>query len=150
LVLTTLHTNDAVSSVTRLKELGISPFVLSQVLISVSAQRLVRKVCPYCKSPYKASEEEKLYLKLDKNKEITLYKGKGCEKCNFRGYIGRTVISEILPVDEDIQELIGNDASPRQILTKALSKGFITMFDDGKTKVLAGETTVEELKRVLG
>ena len=150
LVLTTLHTNDAVSSITRLKELGISPFVLAEALIAVSAQRLVRKICPYCKTSYTASEEEKEYLGIEKDKEVILYKGKGCEKCKFRGYIGRTVIAEILLVDEEIKELIVLSASPGKILEAARKKGFSTMFEDGIQKVLEGITTVEELKRVLG
>ena len=150
LVLTTLHTNDAVSSINRLKELGISPFVIGETLIAVSAQRLVRKICPYCKTSYTASKEEKEYLGIKENKEITLYKGKGCEKCKFRGYIGRTVIAEILLIDSEIRELIISLSSPGKILETARKRGFSTMFEDGKQKVLEGITTVEELKRVLG
>lgn len=150
LVLTTLHTNDAVSSITRLKELGVSPFVIGETLIAVSAQRLVRKICPYCKTSYKASKEEKEYLGIKEDKEITLFKGKGCERCKFRGYIGRTVIAEILLIDNEIRELIISSSSPGKILETARKKGFSTMFEDGKQKVLEGITTVEELKRVIG
>ena len=150
LVLTTLHTNDAVSSITRLKELDISPFVIGETLIAVSAQRLVRKICPYCKTSYKASEEEKKYLRIKEDEEITLYKGKGCERCKFRGYIGRTVIAEILLIDSEIRELIISSSSPGKILETAKKKGFSTMFEDGKQKALEGITTVEELKRVIG
>ncbi len=150
LVLTTLHTNDAISSITRLKELGVEPFLIGNSLIAVSAQRLVRKICPYCKEPYKATEEEKTYLGVEPEKELTLYKGKGCEKCKFRGYLGRTLIAEILLIDREIEELILKDASYVKILEVALRKGFKTMFEDGKIKAISGMTTVEELKRVLG
>ncbi|WP_163329456.1 GspE/PulE family protein [Desulfurobacterium thermolithotrophum] len=150
LVLTTLHTNDAVSSIIRLSELGIKPFLIGSSLIAISAQRLVRKICPYCKYSYKASEEEKVYLKVPKDKELILYKGKGCEKCKFRGYLGRTVIAEILLIDKELEDLIIKQASPVEIMRIALNKGFKTMFEDGKQKVLDRETTVEELKRVLG
>lgn len=150
LVLTTLHTNDAVSSITRLAELGIKPFLIGSSLIAISAQRLVRKICPYCKDSYKASEEEKAYLKVPKDEEIILYKGKGCKECKFRGYFGRTVIAEILLIDKELEDLIMKQASLIEIMDVALKKGFKTMFEDGKLKVLNGETTVEELKRVLG
>ena len=150
LVLTTLHTNDAISSVTRLKELGVEPFLIGNSLIGVSAQRLVRKVCPYCKEPYEATPEEKAYLKVPETERLILYRGKGCEKCKFRRYLGRTLIAEILVVDREIEELILKDASYVEIFDLALKKGFETMFEDGRRKVLAGETTVEELKRVLG
>ncbi len=150
LVLTTLHTNDAVSSITRLAELGIKPFLIGSSLIAISAQRLVRKICPYCKDSYKASEEEKAYLKVPKDEEIILYKGKGCKECKFRGYFGRTVIAEILLIDKELEDLIMKQASLIEIMDVALRKGFKTMFEDGKLKVLNGETTVEELKRVLG
>ena len=150
LVLTTLHTNDAVSSITRLAELGIKPFLIGSSLIAISAQRLVRRICPYCKDSYKASEEEKAYLKVPKDEEIILYKGKGCKECKFRGYFGRTVIAEILLIDKELEDLIMKQASLIEIMDVALKKGFKTMFEDGKLKVLNGETTVEELKRVLG
>jgi len=133
-----------------LAELGIKPFLIGSSLIAISAQRLVRKICPYCKDSYKASEEEKAYLKVPKDEEIILYRGRGCEECKFRGYFGRTVIAEILLIDKELEDLIMKQASLIEIMDVALKKGFKTMFEDGKLKVLNGETTVEELRRVLG
>jgi len=150
LVLTTLHTNDAISSIPRLSELGVKPFLIGNSLIAVSAQRLVRVICPYCKYSYSASLEEKEYLRLPKKEDLTLYRGKGCEKCKFTGYLGRTVIAEILLIDRELEDLIINQASPVKILDVAVDKGFRTMFEDGKQKILDGITTVEELRRVLG
>ncbi len=150
LVLTTLHTNDAVSSITRLSDLGVPPFLIANSLIAISAQRLVRKICPYCKTSYEASKEEKEYLRIPAEEKLTLYKGKGCEKCKFRGYLGRTVIAEILYVDKEIQELIITGAPTTKIEEKILQKGFKPMFESGKEKVLKGETTIDELRRVLG
>jgi len=150
LVLTTLHANDAVTAIPRLVELGVRPFLIGSSLIAISGQRLVRKICPYCKESYDASAEEKEYLKLPKEKEFKLYRGKGCEKCRFRGYIGRTVIAEVLIVDREIQDLITKDVPSTEIEKLAVKKGFRTMFEDGRDKVLKGETTVEELQRVIG
>ena len=150
LVLTTLHTNDAVSSITRLSDLGVPPFLIANSLIAISAQRLVRKICPYCKTSYEASKEEKEYLRIPAEEKLTLYKGKGCEKCKFRGYLGRTVIAEILYVDKEIQELIITGAPTTKIEEKIFQKGFKPMFESGKEKVLKGETTIDELRRVLG
>ncbi len=150
LVLTTLHTNDSISSITRLSDLGVPPFLIASSLIAVSAQRLVRKVCPYCKMPYEASEEEKIFLKVPKEEKLTLYKGTGCEKCKFRGYLDRTVIAEILLIDREIEELIYTEVPTTKIKTAAIQKGFKPMFESGKEKVLAGITTTEELIRVLG
>jgi len=150
LVLTTLHTNDAVSSIARLVDMGIKPFLIGSSLIAASAQRLVRKVCPYCRYDYDATDEEKEYLGVSKAEPLKLSKGKGCDRCRFTGYLGRTVIAEMLVVGEEIEDLIVNGATTVEIRRKALEKGFKTMFDDGREKVLKRTTTVEELKRVVG
>ena len=150
LVLTTLHTNDAISSVSRLADMGIKPSLIGDSLIAASAQRLVRKICPYCKYEYEATREEKDYLGIPENETVNLAKGRGCDRCRFTGYAGRTAIAEILVVDEEIEDLIVRGATAVEIKRKALDKGFKAMFDDGKDKVLNMITTVEELKRVAG
>ncbi len=150
LVLTTLHTNDAVSSIARLVDMGIKPFLIGNSLIAASAQRLVRKICPYCKYEYEPSKEEKAYLGIPESENIKLAKGKGCDRCRFTGYLGRTVIAEMLTIDEELEDMIINNATSVEIRKKAFEKGFKAMFEDGKTKVLDMITTVEELKRVIG
>ncbi|HQO22474.1 MAG TPA: ATPase, T2SS/T4P/T4SS family, partial [Spirochaetota bacterium] len=148
LVLSTLHTNDAASGVTRLIDMGIEPFLISSSVNAFLAQRLLRKICPHCKTSYKASAADKKILKI--SKDIKLYHGKGCEKCLNIGYLGRSAIYEILPLDDELRRLIITKADASEIKTCAVKKGMKTLFQNGSERVLSGETTLEELVRVTG
>ncbi len=146
LVLSTLHTNDAPSSITRLSELGIEPFLIASALEGVIAQRLVRRICPKCKTPYEPTEEERRLLGQDVK---VLYKGLGCEECMGTGYRGRIGIFEVLELSEDVKRLITKTQDANEIRDFCLRKGFSTMWEDGKEKVLRGITTLEELIRTV-
>lgn len=150
LVFTTLHTNDAVSAVTRIVDMGIEPFLVASSIIAIQAQRLVRKVCPYCRSectlPDELRNEISPYLHGDLPDTFT--RGKGCKKCNMTGYIGRTVISEVLEVDDAIAAAIARGADKQEILEIGMENGFEPMFADGVRKAAEGITTVEEVLRV--
>ncbi len=149
LVFSTLHTNDAASSITRLMDMGVEPFLLSPSLIGIIAQRLVRRICEQCKEAYEPAKAELSAIGVYSAMEgFTFYRGGGCEACKGSGYKGRTGIHEILTVDGPIRELITNKASLGMIREEALRKGFKDMRFDGLKKVIAGTTTSEELLRV--
>ena len=147
LVLSTLHTNDAPSAITRLFDLGIEPFLIASALEGVIAQRLVRKICPNCKEEYKPSKEELKELGL--SQEYTFYRGKGCENCMGTGYRGRTGIYEVLELDDEFKRMILKTQDAVELRKFARSRGFQTMLDDGIRKILAGITTPEEVLRVV-
>lgn len=142
LVLSTLHTNDAASTVTRLIDMGTEPYLAASALSGVIAQRLVRRICPSCKSSYESTPADNLMLGLSEG--TMLYKGTGCPRCNFTGYLGRKAIHEILLVDEGMQELVASGANSRKIGEYAREHGTVTLQDDMLQNVLAGESTVEE------
>ncbi len=149
LVLSTLHTNDSIGAVTRMIDMGVEPYLLSSALIGVVAQRLVRSICPNCKTEYLASPEviEK-YGWQDQGK-VRLSKGRGCAECYDAGYRGRMGIHEIIETDPDLQRLIIANAS-RDELTDYLRKHDVKqLFDDGIDRVRAGRTTIEEIWRVV-
>ena len=148
LFFSTLHTNDAVSSIARLKNMNISLSLLASTLKGVISQRLVRKICPYCKEEYSPSVSLLEYYQLPKDR--VYYRGKGCSHCRGKGYLGRTVVCEILYVDEEIADKIMHDYSLFEIQALATKKGFQPLQEDAKDKVLKGLTTVEEIKRVVG
>lgn len=148
LFLSTVHTNDALSTIFRLRDLGISPDMLSSTLIGLLAQRLIRKICPYCKEEYKPDPKLLKYYGLPEDR--IYYRGRGCESCRFKGYLGRTVIAEIFYIDEDFIKLLSKDATFPEFLELAKSKNIKFLKDDAKRKVLEGITTVEEIKRVIG
>ncbi|MGC9017467.1 MAG: GspE/PulE family protein [Caldimicrobium sp.] len=148
LFLSTLHTNDAISSLFRLKDMGIKPDLISSALKGVIAQRLVRKICPYCKEPYHPPSQLLEYYELPKDREY--FRGKGCFQCGGKGYLGRTVVCEIFFVDEELSKLIGEDPPLSVIYDLAKKKGMKFLKEDAKDKVLAGITTLEEIKRVVG
>ncbi|MCD6560392.1 MAG: type II/IV secretion system protein [Deltaproteobacteria bacterium] len=148
LVLSTLHTNSAVSAIPRLKDLGVKSFLLADSLIGVVSQRLVRKICNVCKEPYAPSEWEKEYLKDPSIKE--LYKGRGCDACNGSGYFGRTLVYEILTINKELAILIDQDSDLSLILEKARQAGFAGIRDITVAKVKEGITTTGEAVRVLG
>ncbi len=147
LVLSTLHTNDAPSAITRLFDLGIEPFLIASALEGVIAQRLVRRICTHCKEPYKPTEEELSELGL--SGEYTFYRGRGCEHCMGTGYRGRTGIYEVLEVDEEVKKHILKTQDAVELRNFAKSKGFKSMLEDGIRKVLAGITTSEEVLRAV-
>ncbi len=145
LVLSTLHTNNAASSIIRLLDLGVEPFLVSSSLLGVLAQRLVRKICPHCKIGYKPSEVELSYFASPPKQ---LYKGKGCDKCMKEGYAGRTGIFELLRIDEHVRQLIAKGIDAHTINSTAAKHGMRTLLSDGIEKVLSGITTLEEVLRV--
>jgi type IV pilus assembly protein PilB len=157
-VLSTIHTNDAVGAVQRMLNMGVSPSDIASAVNAFMAQRLVRKLCD-CKEEISPTLEEKekieIVLKTISSKagvEVPaigkIYKPKGCEKCNNLGYKGRTTISEIFVLDRTIKELINHSASTTELSDKAVENGMLTMAQDGILKVLNGETTMEEVARV--
>ncbi len=149
LVLSTLHTNDAISAVTRIIDMGIESYLVSGALVAIQAQRLVRKICQFCKTTQVLSphvmEEIAPYVKVD---SPTFYHGAGCKECNNTGYLGREMISEVLTVSDTLSRMVAADATKEQLTEQAMKEGFITMFEDGIQKALMGRTTVEEIFRV--
>ncbi|WP_281950829.1 GspE/PulE family protein [Nitrosophilus kaiyonis] len=148
LVLSTLHTNDAISAITRMVDMGIEPYLVSGSLIAIEAQRLVRKICPYCKAPTTILPNIERDLKEYLPQNYQFYKGKGCKHCNMTGYLGREMVSEVLTVDDQLSSMIAREESKEKITNYAVEHGFINMLQDGINKALEGETTIEEVLRV--
>jgi general secretion pathway protein E len=146
LVFSTLHTNDAPSSITRLLDMGVESFLLSSTIRGILAQRLVRVICPECKTIDKDSDRES--LKALGISDIPVYKGEGCEKCAFTGYYGRTGIFELLIVDDTIRRLILKNADSNVIRESARKNGMKTLLEDGIEKIKMGVTTYNEVLRV--
>lgn len=150
LVFSTIHTNDAAGGVTRLLDMGVEPYLISSSVECFIAQRLVRLICPKCRTkvkPYPSLTEEFNVKKADIDK-ASLFVGKGCEECKFTGYKGRTAIYEILVVNEEIRSMVLRRSSADQIKEKAISMGMRTLRDDGWVKIRKGLTTPEEVLRV--
>jgi type IV pilus assembly protein PilB len=150
LVFSTLHTNDAPSSIHRLLDMGVEPFLISASLLMIQAQRLVRKICPHCKEEH--DDSERLLISLGENLEdykgITFYKGKGCDRCNGTGYKGRSVIYEVMPLTDELKEAVSNRMTTMEIREIARREGMITLRETGIKKATLGETTLEEIIRV--
>ncbi|WP_198683928.1 type II secretion system ATPase GspE [Aliidiomarina celeris] len=147
LVLSTLHTNTASGALTRLEDMGIEPFLLSSSLLAVLSQRLVRTLCSDCREAHHANEEEMTMLGVTASEPPTIYRAKGCAKCNFTGYRGRTGIHELLVVDEKVRELVHNGKG-EQAIERYIRNHFPSIRQDGRDKILAGKTTLEEVMRV--
>ncbi|MCW8887871.1 MAG: type II secretion system ATPase GspE [Gammaproteobacteria bacterium] len=148
LVLSTLHTNTAVGAVTRLRDMGVEPFLLSSSLIGVISQRLVRLLCPECKQPYQPVERDRQLLKLNESDQPTLYRaGDGCEACTNIGYRGRTGIYELVSVDEHMRTMIHDGAAEQQLEAYARSRSD-SLQSDGIRRVVSGETSLDEVMRV--
>ena len=150
LVFSTLHTNDSASSITRLVDMGVEPFLISSSVLAVAAQRLVRVLCDDCKKPYTPSE---IYLQSigvppDYFKERHIYKAAGCEKCIGTGYSGRLGIFEVMVLTERLKNLILETFDSNQIQMEARREKMINLRQDGIQKVLKGVTTIEEVLRV--
>lgn len=151
LVLSTLHTNDSISAISRILDMGIETYLVSGALVCIQAQRLVRKICPDCKTNIELPEhilnEIEPYLKKYSARPI-FHKGAGCKECGMSGYQGREMISEVLTVSEEISRMIASNASKEQLTVQAISEGFVTMFEDGIIKAIDGKTTIDEIYRV--
>lgn len=147
LVMSSLHTNTAIGSVTRLRDMGVEPFLLSSSLIGVLAQRLVRTLCPHCKKPYFASERELKSLDLPLDSQQTLYAPTGCDKCHGHGYFGRTGVYELITIDETLRNLIHQGAGESEMLAHARHFG-ASIRQDGIERVIDGVTTLDEIIRV--
>lgn len=150
LVLSTLHTNDAISAVARLRDMGVEPWLLSGALRGVISQRLVRKICPHCKKAYTAPPEELAALGLPEDGGKTVfYKGEGCPECHHTGYIGRRAALEILVVNSKLSNLIAKGAETDEMFAAARENGLTTMRESCQSLVLRGITTAEEAARVI-
>jgi len=151
LVLSTLHTNDAPSAITRLTEMGIEPFLSASAINCVLAQRLARRLCPECKEAYTPTEEalDRIGFPYEKGDMPTLYRARGCKKCNNLGYKGRMGVHEVLTMSEDLERIAVEHGSSDELMRQAVSEGMETLRDDGFAKVKMGMTSIEEIMRVV-
>jgi type IV pilus assembly protein PilB len=149
LVLSTVHTNDAPSTINRLVDMGTEPYMLSTSLICVCSQRLIRKICSNCKTPVAVSREalEDAGIAPERFDKVTFYEGTGCAQCNNTGYKGRIGIYEVMTVDEEMRTLIENDANSIEIEKAALAKGMINLREAALRKLINGVTTFPEVVR---
>jgi len=148
LVFSTLHTNDAPGAVTRLQDLGCEPYLVSSVLTGVLAQRLVRRICPACRTPDHPNPAELLAIGVADATGVELFRGKGCDECRGTGYRGRTGIYELFRITDDVRSLIVRQAPAGEIRRQAVEHGMVTLREDAWAKACAGLTTVEEILRV--
>ena len=149
-VFSTLHTNSAASSVMRLVEMGVEPFMVNSTLNAVVNQRLVRRICPYCKQERQLPSDSPFRSVLgEPEKEIKIFHGTGCGNCQGTGYIGRIAIQELLIVDDDIRDALGSGVSTKKLEEIAVRNGMNTLIQDGIEKALAGLTTLEEIHRIV-
>jgi type IV pilus assembly protein PilB len=153
-VLSTLHTNDAPSVLTRLNEMGVEPFLTGSAVTAVLAQRLARKLCTHCCEMYIPTPEEMLASRFSPEMAaasdgVSLYRKKGCPRCNQTGYKGRIGIYQLMQMDETLERLAASHASREELERAALEAGMKTLWDDGLDKVASGLTSLEELGRVL-
>ncbi len=144
LVLSTLHTYDAPSSVARLVDMGIEPYMVSSALLGIIAQKLARRLCVECKEAYSPDQNERISLRLDQNEDITLYRKKGCEKCNKKGYKGRIAVHEIMLLTTTLKRAITENRSTDEIRELAVKEGMIPMKENVRIDVLQGLTSYEE------
>jgi len=147
LVLSTLHTNDAPGAVTRLLDLGVKPYLVSASLIAVLAQRLVRKICPNCKTEYEPSASIKRIVAEPGDEDLKFYRGVGCKECRNTGYAGRIAIHELFVPSEEIARMIGERTSLKELTNAALENGMVPLQADGIEKVRAGIVSIEEVLR---
>ena len=149
LVISTLHTNDAVSSIPRMVDMGIEPYLISGSVVAIQAQRLIRKICSHCKVednlPAAVTDPYKKYFP----EGTVFYKGAGCRECNDAGYMGREMIAEVLPISEELASMIAKSASKDEMIAQAVKEGFEPMFANAMKKVVSGVTTIEEILRVV-
>jgi len=151
LVFSTLHTNDAISAITRLVDLGVQPFLISSTLLGAMAQRLVRKICPHCTEKFTITGQELRGFGFPANKdEYTLQRGKGCKECRGTGYLGRCGIFEIFPMSDRLKKMVVANESSAQLVKVAKQEGMRTLREDAWDKVQQGVTTYQEVVRVTG
>lgn len=150
LVLSTLHTNDAPSSITRLLDLGVPPFLIQSTLVGIMAQRLVRKICNHCMEPFdmETAELSTMGLNVEKNGRVTLYRGRGCQKCRGTGYYGRTGIFEVVPYSESLKKMTTASMDIETIRNQAKAEGMVSLRGNALKKLLIGKTTYQEVLRV--
>ncbi len=148
LVISTLHTNDSISAIPRMADMGIEHYLISGALVAIQAQRLVRKICPHCKVAKKISPSALEELCELIPEDAKFYIGKGCKECNDTGYTGREMICEVLNIDDELSSLIAKGASKDALLAHAKEGGFIPIFENGIQKALEGITSLEEILRV--
>jgi type IV pilus assembly protein PilB len=151
LVLSTLHTNDAPSAITRLTEMGIEPFLTASAVTLVMAQRLARRLCTECREQYTPEEHalDRIGFPYEKGNPPKLYRAKGCKKCNGIGYKGRMGVHEVMTMSETIERMTVENVSADEIGRQAVSEGMLTLRMDGFSKVKMGQTSIEEILRVV-
>jgi type IV pilus assembly protein PilB len=149
LVFSTLHTNDAPSAITRLRDMGVQPFLITATLEAILAQRLVRKICTECRTEFEPSDEllMELQLPIEQARQYSFYYGKGCARCNNSGYKGRTGIYELLEINDDVRDMITSDASVDDIRNFARTQGMTTLRESGLKLIFDGVTTIDEVVR---
>jgi general secretion pathway protein E/type IV pilus assembly protein PilB len=148
-VYSTLHTNSSIGAIPRLMDLGVLPDIMAGNIIGVIAQRLMRKLCVHCRVPYEADPATRRLLCMEEGDDRPVYQPAGCARCDNQGYKGRLAVMEIFKLDSEIDELIARRATGREIRTAAAAKGFRTLADDAVNRVLMGQTSLEEISRVV-
>jgi type II secretory ATPase GspE/PulE/Tfp pilus assembly ATPase PilB-like protein len=148
-VYSTLHTNSSIGAVPRLMDLGVLPDIMAGNIIGVIAQRLVRKLCLHCKAPYAPDSMTQRLLGMEQDDGRPVYQAVGCPRCDNIGYKGRVAIMELFKLDAEIDEQIALRATGREIRNAASAKGFRTLADDAISRVLVGQTSLEEISRVV-
>lgn len=148
LVVSTLHTNSAASTITRLEDMGIESYLLADSIIGVIAQRLVRRLCPHCKKKREAELDEKILLQIPENQELMIYEAVGCSKCDEMGYLGRIGVYEIMEVTHALKRVIAQNGNADQIKAVALEEGMSTLRMSASRYVVEGITTIDEMKKV--
>lgn len=147
LVLSTLHTNDSPSTVVRLVDMGIEPYLVSSAIIGIVSQRLVKLLCPKCKISYEAGYSEKKILDINEKEKLTLYKPVGCTFCN-KGYKGRSAVHELLPINESIRRLINRGANIDEIRNRAIEEGMDTLLESASLLAIKGDISCDEVIKV--
>ncbi len=148
-VFSTLHTNSALGAIPRLLDIGVKPHILAGNIIGVVAQRLVRRLCRNCKQAYAPDEAERQLLGISSTKPVLLSKEEGCEACNYLGFKGRIAVIEVLKLNRELDEMIAQSATRRELHEAAKKTGFKELPEDGVRHVLAGTTSVAEISRVV-
>jgi len=148
-VYSTLHTNSAIGTIPRLIDIGVKPEILSGNIIGILGQRLIRKLCPLCKSSRPAETVEKKLLGLNATDNLEIYDPKGCERCNHIGYKGRLAILEVLRIDSELDEMIAENSTMGKIKKHLSHQGFNTLADDATRRVIEGLTSLDEVSRVV-
>ena len=149
-VMSTLHTNSCVATITRLKDMGIQPHIISSALNGIIAQRLVRRICPHCMVDDSVSGETKQLLGMDPTRPLPAKRGQGCGKCNQTGYMGRTGIYEVFNINHEIELMLQRGATEGELQKTAINHGMTLLINSGLEKIRMGITTCDEVLRALG